>query len=352
MEAVWRPAVCGHEILTVTSGGPSAHRPLQLDVSSTDAMHSVEQLPSSMGRTSVLQKLPLRPYLSSFGAVVNSCSANFSLFSADRVQSSPCIMHTGYAESSEEHYAAHLSMLEEDVGLQLSAESAEGAANFGNAPKADGSPPILCDAVSSEPSHMTSRDQLPVLAEQCDGAVNMLVAQMHLQGQPSTSFDPNMSLSGACAEYRLHCGADAHMMSENCDVMQPTLQQSSLGKDPLQQGSEILVCSSTAVAAAAAAAAAATLPSLRLTSSPCCTFPLPSALSQGIADSPALSAASSSGSSRHKSFSPLESGPVSILPLVDNPQIGLPCVSCATLAELIARQQAGPSINVKIIDCR
>ncbi|KAL0044647.1 hypothetical protein WJX82_004046 [Trebouxia sp. C0006] len=72
----------------------------------------------------------------------------------------------------------------------------------------------------------------------------------------------------------------------------------------------------------------------------------------GIASSPALGYTSSEGSARRKSLSPLDTGPVSILPMVENPETGLPSISCQTLAQLLTGQLSTRLTALKIVDCR
>ena len=71
---------------------------------------------------------------------------------------------------------------------------------------------------------------------------------------------------------------------------------------------------------------------------------------QGAPASPANM--DSGGSARRKSFSPLDTGPVSILPMVESPETGLPSISNATLAWLLGDPQHSGVTAVKIVDCR
>ena len=100
-----------------------------------------------------------------------------------------------------------------------------------------------------------------------------------------------------------------------------------------------------------AAPAAALLLRQTASSSPCYALPLPAALCQGIASSPVLQNVDDE-SSRRRSFSPLQAGPVSILPLVENPETGLPSISCQTLAQLLLGQHSSQLTALKIVDCR
>ena len=100
-----------------------------------------------------------------------------------------------------------------------------------------------------------------------------------------------------------------------------------------------------------AAAAAALLLRQTASLSPCYALPLPAALSQGITSSPVLQNGDDE-STRRRSFSPLQTGPVSILPLVENPETGLPSISCQTLAQLLSGQHSSQLTTLKIVDCR
>lgn len=57
-------------------------------------------------------------------------------------------------------------------------------------------------------------------------------------------------------------------------------------------------------------------------------------------------------SGRRRSFSPLSRGPESVLPTTENPETGLPSISCSTLAQLLSEQHSYPIGSVQMIDCR
>lgn len=280
------------------------------------------------------------------------------MFSADRVQSSPCIMQTDHPEPKGRHSTVH-SFEEEQAQLGVQNEFIRGLTNARDSMQAGSRCLPSFGTVSLQPSRLSSETQLPEMAApHCHALVTTGLGQ--LTAEPSSlSLAHSMLLQsssglGTACEYGLQRGAglDTHMASDCQQLEQPACQERLNCQDAWDIDQE-MVCSSSSARAVEAAAAAATLPSLTATSSPCSTFQLPVALSQGIADSPALSGDSSSGdSSRRKSFSPLESGPVSLLPMVENPQIGLPSVSCSTLAHFIDQQPGSSLTDLKIIDCR
>ena len=340
------------------AGGGFAHRSVpHLDTSS---MHMVEDGPllhPSSGRGSMSHKPPLSPYCPGANPLVSSFSASFSIFAADRVQSSPCIMQTDHAESCENTRLSREPMQEGEarVGLQ---------AGLGECP--DGMGAFLPEKSTCGPRASSSS----LFAKPCD-----LVTHPHMRDvtasavagwHSDTQTAASLQLPGMTS---LNAQANIHPSTSEEDALQQrastwsdcqTLAQAGMGEahatdQDILVDQHMMCCSSSNISAVEAAAEAASVSGLTATSSPCCTFQLPTALSQGIAASPAPSgdtSSSSEGSARRKSFSPLESGPVSILPLIENALIGLPSVSCSTLAQLIAGQHASPSVQVAIVDCR
>lgn len=337
------------------AGGALAHRSVpHLDTTSMHMAEAGDCLRSNPGRSSMSNRPPLSPYCPSANPLVNSFSAGFNMFSVDRVQSSPCIMQTDHAEYPESNRPTHEPMQEEEARARLSIGSEEHPAGMcavlqgGNSTLRASSDPFLatsCDSLSGRPVEdfavlpanvWDSGTQEGVSAEaECLGLTEL---SLESSNRGSTAGNPGLQKR-------------ADTQSDCQTIDQPDVQEGLCIGQALSVDQHMICCSSNS--AVEAASAAASVSGLTASSSPCCTFQLPTALSQGIAASPAPSGdTSSEGSGRRKSFSPLESGPVSILPLVENALIGLPSVSCATLAQLIAGQRDSPSIQVKIVDCR
>ena len=343
------------------AGGGFAHRSVpHLDTSSLHMVEDRALLHPGSGRGSMSHKPPLSPYCPSVNPLVNTCSASFGMFSADRVQSSPCIMQTDHAESCENTRLSREPMQEGEarVGLQAGpGECPDGMGAFlpGNSSCGFGA---LSSSLCAKPCDLVTHPHMRDVTASAGGG-------WHSGTQAAVSLQlPGMASVNAQAAKP----ADVHPSTSEEDALQQgastlsdcqTLAQPGVGKahatnQDMLVDQHMMCCSSSInTSAVEAAAEAASVSGLTATSSPCCTFQLPTALSQGIAASPAPSGdTSSEGSARRKSFSPLESGPVSILPMIENALIGLPSVSCGTLAQLIAGQHASPSIQVAIVDCR
>lgn len=338
------------------AGGVFAHRSVpHLDTSSMHIIEDRAHLHPSSGRGSLSHKPPLSPYCPSGNPSVNSFSASFGMFSADRVQSSPCIMQTDHAESAENTRLSHEPMQEGEAREGLPAGSGEcldgmGAFLQGNRRCGLGASSI---SLLAKPCDLVSHPHLvDITASPADGwhPDTQAAVRLQLPGMASLSVQADVHPSTS-EEDALQQGAST---SSDCQTLaQPVMGEAHATNQAMLVDPHMMCCSSSDDSAVEAAAEAASVSGLTATSSPCCTFQLPTALSQGIAASPAPSGdTSSEGSARRKSFSPLESGPVSILPLIENALIGLPSVSCSTLAQLIAGQHASPSIQMAIVDCR
>ena len=338
------------------AGGAAAHRFVShLDTSSMLAAGGDVSLHTTSGRSSVTHKPPLSPYCPSLNPLVNSFSASFGGFAADRVQSSPCIMQTDHAELSESDRLRHEPMQEDEARAGLPTGSDKRLGGVGAFLQGDSSCEFRASLLSDldEPCSLVTKigvEGSRVLPADAwySGAQNAVSLEAESSGMtaldPQSSFHPSTS-----AESALQQGADT--LSDCQGLDQPDTQVELAGNQAMLVDEHMTCCSSNT--SVEAAAEAASFPGLTATSSPCCTFQLPTALSQGIAATPLPSGdIDSEGSARRKSFSPLESGPVSILPLVENALIGLPSVSCSTLTQLIAGHHASPTVQVKIVDCR
>lgn len=294
-------------------------------------------------------KPPLSPYCPIANPLVDdSFSAGFGIFSADRVQSSPSIMQTDHAESSDSNRLSHEPMQEDEARAGLLAGSEKHLAGTGSSCgfraslASDLAEP--CQVVGD--TEVEGSTALPANAWY-SGTQNAMSPEAELLGM--ISLDPQSSLHPSTAVE--HAFQQRAGTLSDCPTMDQPGMQEELASSQAMLVDQRMLCNNKS--AVEAAAEAASLSGLTATSSPCCTFQLPTSLSQGIAASPALSGDTcSEGSARRKSFSPLESGPVSILPLVENALIGLPSVSCSTLAQLITGQHGSSSIQVKIVDCR
>lgn len=300
-------------------------------------------------------KPPLSPYYSSAQPLVSGFSASFSMFSADRVQSSPCIMQTNHAELHEDDRPIRELTQAGEASAECLAGSGQRLADTdavlpGNSDTrtsglVQGEPCDLWSAIQMEGCAVLDSRTCSSPTQQAVGADAALLIPTVLE--PQSGIGPS-----TVGDHGLHQAAG---MQSRCQTFDEPDLQKLLGSGQASAGDVHMVCCSSSNASAGeAAATAANLSGLPAASSPCCPFLLPAALSQGISASPASSGDSSAeGSARRKSFSPLESGPVSILPLVDNALIGLPSVSCSTLAQLLAGQQdSRTSVPVKIVDCR
>lgn len=297
-------------------------------------------------------KPPLSPYYASAQPLVTSFSANFSMFSADRVQSSPCIMQTDHAELYEDDRPTPEPMQAGEASAECLAGSGQRLAGTDAAVLPGSSDTRTSGSFQAEPCDMWSAlhmEGCAVLdAHACHSATQEAVSANAALLVP-TVLEPQSGIGpSTMGNHGLH---QAGGMQSRCQTFDEPGLQELLASGQASAGDVHMVCCSSSNASAAATAAS--LSGLPAASSPCCTFPLPTALSQGMSASPASSGDSSAeGSARRKSFSPLESGPVSILPMVENALIGLPSVSCTTLAQLIAGQQESPSVPMKIVDCR
>ena len=310
----------------------------------------------SSGRSNVSHKPPLSPCCPPANPLVNSFSASFGMFAADRVQSSPCIMQTDHTESSESDELRHEPMQEDKARAGLPAGSDKRLAGVSAFLQRDSS----CGFRASLASDLAKSCHL--IGETEVGVVPELPADAWYSGTPDAAISeaesPGMTSLNPQASFRPSTAADhalqqgAGTLSE-CQRLDQSGMQVKFASNQAMVVDQRMICCSSNISAVEAAAEAASLSGVTATSSPGCTFQLPTALSQGIAASPAEAGdIASEGSARRKSFSPLESGPVSILPLVENALIGLPSVSCSTLARLITEQHSSPSIQVKIADCR
>ena len=325
-----------------------------MDINIMHLAESGECMNPNPGRSSMSHKPPLSPYYSSAQPLVNSFSASFSMFSADRVQSSPCIMQTDHAGSLEDNRSSHEPMQEGKARTECLAGSGRRPAGTDACVLHANSDTRTSGSFNTEPCGLWSALQM----EGCT-ALNVPAGNSATQEAVSaetallgpTNLEPQSSLGPST--FGQHGLQQATGMQAHCQRLAEPGLQAVLDSDQGSAGDEHMVCCSGDASAEKAAASAASLSGPPAASSPCCTFPLPTALSQGISASPASSGDSSlEGLARRKSFSPLESGPVSILPLEDNALIGLPSVSCSTLAQLIAGQHDSPSVAVKIVDCR
>lgn len=336
------------------AGGGFAHRSVpHIDTSS---MHIVEDgtlLHPSSGRGSMSHKPPLSPYCPSANPLVNSFSASFGRFAADRVQSSPCIMQTDHAESCQNTRLSNEPMQEGEARAELQAGPSKCLDGMGAFMQGSSSRGFGASSSSdlAKPGDLVSHPQMQdVTASPAGGwySDNETAVNLQLPGMASSnaqaSVHPSTSEEDALQQR-------ASTLSDCQFLVQPGMKREAHATNQVEQ--HMMCCSSSNDSAVEVTAEAASVSGLTATSSPCCTFQLPTALSQGIAASPAPSGdTSSEGSARRKSFSPLESGPVSILPLIENALIGLPSVSCSTLAQLVAGQHASPSVQVAIVDCR
>ena len=269
------------------------------------------------------------------------------MFAADRVQSSPCILQTDHIDSSESDRVCHEPMQEEEARAGLPAGTDKhGMDAFLQGDSSCGFRASLASDLAKS-CHLDGVTALPADAWY-SGTQKRVSLEAESPGM--TILDPQASLHPSTAtESALQQGAGTQIDCQRLD--QPSMQVELASNQAMLADEHMICCSDTS--AVEAAAEAAGLSGLTATSSPCCTFQLPTALSQGIAASPAAAEdTGSEGSARRKSFSPLESGPVSILPLVENALIGLPSVSCNTLARLITMQHGSPSTQLKIVDCR
>lgn len=339
----------------VIAAGASVHRSVShLDTSTMHMAGGGECGHPNPNRSSMSHKPPLSPHYSSAQPLVDSFSANFITFGADRVQSSPCIMQTDHAESHENNRPSHELMQEEEARTKCLVGSSQRPAGTDTFVLQGNTKIGASDSLRAEPCDLWSVNQMndcAVLdAKACYSAAQEAVSPM-LEELGSTSLKPQSGIQSSTVG---NGGPQqAAGMQLCCDRFDNPGLQGRLGSGQALADDDHMACCSNSAYAVEVAAAAASLSGLPAASSPCCTFLLPTALSQGISASPAPSGDSGSdGSARRKSFSPLESGPVSILPLVENALIGLPSVSCSTLAKLIAGQHDRPSIDVKIVDCR
>ncbi len=322
---------CSHKfstsVLTCT-GGNSALRALpRQHIHSVDTKGEEAHLCSSTARGSFSHKPPLSPFCPT------SFSASFTNFAADRVQSSPCIMQTDHAEAASAQVAG----------------SSESSAMEAEMIQLDDPAFSLQAAVCSKPSRLSSETRLNHMTagdtESGLGFRSHWLLPNPTEAHSEGTSKMQESQSQMTVQLSLHRGdreqsvSLAHVASMCTETASP---------DAMQIEEQVCI-SGTAQEAAAAAAG---LPCLTATSSPCCTFLLPTALSQGIASSPAPGEISSGDSARRKSFSPLETGPVSILPMVENPETGLPSISCKALAQLLSGQHNSSLTALKIVDCR
>ena len=256
-------------------------------------------------------------------------------------------MQTDHIESSESDRVCHDPMQEEEARAGLPAGTDKhGMDAFLQGDSSCGFRASLASDLAKS-CHLDGVTALPADAWY-SGTQKRVSLEAESPGM--TILDPQASLHPSTAtESALQQGAGTQIDCQRLD--QPSMQVELASNQAMLADEHMICCSDTS--AVEAAAEAAGLSGLTATSSPCCTFQLPTALSQGIAASPAAAEdTGSEGSARRKSFSPLESGPVSILPLVENALIGLPSVSCNTLARLITMQHGSPSTQLKIVDCR
>ena len=280
---------------------------------------------SSTARGSLSHKPPLSPFCPVNNPIVSSFSASCNNFAADRVQSSPSVMQTEHAESAP----AQPRSSSAETEMILSDDEA-----FREMP----------GAVHLKPSRLSSETKLNDMVA-LEGGIE---PQLRL---PSPSSDLVENSSQGCGEGHAKSQIGQHLLPHRGSQMSSaslSMRREVMSPDMMIIEEEGFVNGTVQEASAAAAA----LSCLSVSSSPCCTFQLPTALSHGIAESPAPGNIGSESSARRKSFSPLETGPVSILPMVENPETGLPSISCDTLVQLLTGHHNAQVATVKIVDCR
>ena len=290
-------------------------------------------------------KPPLSPYCP------KSFPHNSSMFTADRVYSSPSIMQSDHAESARVQARssanqAEMILLDDQshaplgcTQLKPSRLSSETNLNslIGDEKLPESgqlSQALLCSCPNRGPSECRTAQTLSQssMLSYVQSVASKSAARQALLQTNSQAISP----------------ADDMQSGDTCHVFgmckQETVPDAYAAAATAEQQA---CCSRTAVEAAATAAG---LPCQTASSSPCCTFQLPSALSQGITASPAPQ--DSDASARRNSFSPLDTGPVSILPMVENPETGLPSISSTTLGRLLTGQHNSQVTVLKILDCR
>ncbi len=297
---------------------------------------------TSTTRASFSQKPPLSPHCPASGPC--SFSASFSSFTADRVQSSPCIMQTEHADSAS---------------MQTGSPSVEAEAFH-----LDESLPLMPTTSLARPSRLSSEPKLwQLMVENVGSELEFQLPPLLVDMSPGISGqsagtmqeDPLATVEMS-AQYKCqaHSDSSAHVGLMCHDQIAPDAML--LERHACMSSSGLDIDTS-----------AASLSCVTASSSPSCVLPLAAALSQGntscpspvsaaltqaIASSPALQCTSSEGSARRKSLSPLDTGPVSILPMVENPETGLPSITCQTLAQLLTGQLRTQLTALKIVDCR
>ncbi|KAA6419664.1 MAG: m-phase inducer phosphatase 2 [Trebouxia sp. A1-2] len=255
----------------LTSTQPAALTSLpHIHIPTADVKDKDVCMRTSTSRASFSHKPPLSPHCPAPGPC--SFSASFSSFTADRVQSSPCIMQTE---------------LDDSAFMQTGSSSVEAEAF-----QLDESLPLMSTTSLARPSRLSSETKL------CDLMVEDVGSELGFQLPPLlVDMSPRVT------------GQSAGTVQEDPLT---TVKMSAQYKRQAHSDSS----------------------------------------AHGIASSPALGATSSAGSARRKSLSPLDTGPVSILPMVENPETGLPSITCQTLAQLLTGQLSTQLTALKIIDCR
>ena len=298
---------------------------------------------TSTTRASFSQKPPLSPHCPASGPC--SFSASFSTFTADRVQSSPCIMQTEHVDSAS---------------MQTSSPSVEAEAF-----QLDESWLLMPTTTQARPSRLSSETKLSdLMVENVGSELGFQLPPLLTDMSPSASAQSAGTMqeqSSKTVEMSAQCKRQAHPGS-SAHVGPAVCHEQSAHDAMLLERQACMSSSGQYIATSAASLSCVTA-----SSSPSCVLPASAALSQGnascpspvsaaltqaIASSPALGYTSSEVSARRKSLSPLDTGPVSILPMVDNPETGLPSITCQTLAQLLTGQLNTQLTALKIVDCR
>ncbi len=318
LDCVQALVICAAGSVAALSSLPHIHIPIA-DVKEKDVC-----MRTSTTRASFSQKPPLSPHCPASGPC--SFSASFSSFTADRVQSSPCIMQTEHADSAS---------------MQTGSSSVEAEAF-----QLDESLPLIPTTTLARPSRLSSETKLS------DLMVENVGSELGLQ-LPPLLLDVSPGVSGQSAGTMQEDPLTTVEMSAQCKLQAHSNSSAHVGPMCHEQTAPDAMLLERQVCMRSSgldiATSAASLSCVTASSSPCCIFPVSAALSQGsagspspvsaaltqgIASSPALGDTSSEGSARRKSLSPLDTGPVSILPMVENPETGLPSITCQTLAQL------------------
>lgn len=336
LDCVQALVICAAGNVAALNSLPHIHIPTA-DVKDKDVC-----MRTSTTRASFSQKPPLSPHCPASGPC--SFSASFSSFAADRVQSSPCIMQTEHADSASMQTGsccveAEAFQLDESLPLMPTTSLARPSRLSSETKLSD----LMVEDIGSELEFQLP----PLLIDESTGASAQNAGTM--QEHPSNT----VKMSAQCKR-QVHSDSSAHVGSVCHEETAPDAML--LDRQVCMSSSGLGVATSAAFLSCATAS-----------SSPCCIFPVSAALPQGdacspspasaalthgIASSPALRDTSSEGSARRKSLSPLDTGPVSILPMVENPETGLPSITCQTVAQLLTGQLSTQLTALKIVDCR